>query len=381
MLARNLREALKKAQNVGVVEERVQLFDDCEVVVRNLRPDEYEAIHAEIKELDGMAYLFGFQLGHVKRAIVELNGQDFRDVQFVDDEEDDPKKPGQTKMVKLELSAWLAKNILSSWGKEAVYITYRKVEDAVARAEKRAKDGIEFITPEESDEDKYRRLLGELKEAEASLPDKLVENILDEKGYMLKTTAEEAKRAMERMDAIARENAAKAAPPQPQPVQAPVPVQAQQAPAPHPVQQAPAPTTGPDLEALMRGRQPMNQMVEDVPQPVIISPMPRYAPVPAGKQSPPPENVHPSLQGAIAGPALHGSAAIRGARQAALEADADQVGALEASTGQLPPKPAEIPILERRQDPIDPKVAAAMIDRKPQGGLNPHYRAFQRPKL
>ena len=83
--ARTLRESLQKARNIGIVEERLQLFDECEVVVRNLRPDEYEAIHAECKELEEIAYLYGFQFGHVKRAIVELNGQDLRGVEYVED--------------------------------------------------------------------------------------------------------------------------------------------------------------------------------------------------------------------------------------------------------------------------------------------------------
>src|SRR5271168_4471963 len=69
--ARNLRESLAKAKNVGIVEERFQLFDECEVVVRNLRPDEYSEIDAECKDLDGIDYLYKFQEGHVKRAVVE----------------------------------------------------------------------------------------------------------------------------------------------------------------------------------------------------------------------------------------------------------------------------------------------------------------------
>ena len=77
--ARNLRESLKKAKNVGIVEERVSLFGEIEVVVRNLRPDQYEAINDDCKEEEDLNYLYGFQTGHVKRAIVELNGQDLRE--------------------------------------------------------------------------------------------------------------------------------------------------------------------------------------------------------------------------------------------------------------------------------------------------------------
>jgi hypothetical protein len=378
--ARSLRESLKKARNIGIVEERVQLFDDCEVVVRNLRPDEYEAINAEIKELDGVTYLFGFQFGHVKRAIVELNGQDLREVQFIEDEEDDLKRPGQTKTVKLELADWLAKNILSTWGKEAIFIIYRKVEDAVSKAEKRAKEGIEFLTPDETDEDKYRRLVGEMKELEAGLPAKIIERVLDEKGYMLKTSAEEAQSAMARLAALSHEQAAREAavvppPPQsqaprPQPVQTPIP-QPMAQPMAQPVAQQ-----GPNPDDLMRGRQPMNQMDVDVPQPYIVSPAPRNGPTPAGRPSPtpPPENVHPPIQGGIPGPALHGSAALRGAKHAALEQEADQSGAISgAPTSPLPVRPTEVHTIEKRQTPIDTKAVAGLIDRPAVGGLNPHY--------
>ena len=386
MLARSLRESLKKARNVGIVEERVQLFDDCEVSVRNLRPDEYEAIHAEIKELDGMPYLFGFQKGHVKRAIVELNGQDLRDVKFVEDEEDDPKRPGQTKQVKLELADWLDKNILSTWGKEAIYIVYRKVEDAVSKAEKRAKDGVEFLTPEETDEDKYRRRVGEVKDLEQNLPSKIIERVLDEKGYMLKSTAEEVKRAMERLEGV-REHplkaaqeaqAAQPAPPAPvQQPQAPPPVQPPpvRIPVPQPAPQPPV-QAGPDPSTLMQGRQPLNQATDDVPQPYIVSPSPQNSPVPAGRPSPAPapDLVHPPLQGAIPGPALHGSAAARGAKQAALEMEADASGAMAGPSQQLPARPTNVPTIEHKLPPMNPALIAGNIDPKPRGTLNPHYR-------
>ena len=391
MLARSLRESLKKAQNVGIVEERVQLFDDCEVAVRNLRPDEYESIHAEIKELDGMPYLFGFQKGHVKRAIVELNGQDLRDVQFVEDEEDDVKRPGQMKTIKLELADWLDKNILSTWGKEAIYIVYRKVEDAVSKAEKRAKDGVEFLSPEETDEDKYRRLVGEVKDLEQNLPSKIIERVLDEKGYMLKSTAEEVKRAMERLEGVrehplkAAQAAQAAAPPAPvQQPQAPPPVYVQppsqpvqpppvRIPAPQPVQ------AGPDPASLVQGRQPMNQGTDDVPQPYIVSPSPKNSPVPAGRPSPapPPGQVHPPLQGAIPGPSLTGSAAARGAKQAALEMEADASGAMSGPSQQLPARPTNVPVIDQKLPPMNPALIAQNIDPKPRGSINPHFRSHK----
>ena len=376
--ARTLRESLQKARNIGIVEERLQLFDECEVVVRNLRPDEYEAIHAECKELEEIAYLYGFQFGHVKRAIVELNGQDLRGVEYVEDEEEDPKKPGTMRPVKLELADWLAKEYLHTWGKEAIYVVYRKVEDAVERAEKQAKNGIEFLTPEETDEDRFRRIVSEAKDLTGSLPDNLVNHILEENGLMLKSTAEEVKRAMEQADALAKEQQQAAqATPAASPAATPA---AQAAPPPRPPPASPIITPapveqGPDPEALMRGRQPMNQADADIPQPFIVSPGQRQVPTPAGPRQPgppPPEQVHPPI-GAIPGPTPHGSAAIRGAKAAALETQADASGAL-GTPGVLPQKPTEVPVIERKQAPVDPKAAATVMDPKPRGGINPHYR-------
>jgi hypothetical protein len=379
--ARALRESLQKARNVGIVEERFTLFGEIELVVRNLRPDEYEHINKDCADQEGLDYLYAFQEGHVKRAIVEVNGQDLREVQFVEDEEEDPKKPGTTKTVKLELADWLYRNFISTWSKEALYVVFRKVEDAVGRAEKKAKDGIEFISPDESDEDRFRRIVGELKDLEDNLPVKLVDHVLEEAGYMRKSTADEIKRAMDKATQLAREEEAarKAAAGEGSPPPAPA-ASAPPAPpaAPPPAAPVAAAPSGPDPNDLMRNRQPMNQAAVDVPQPVIISPGARQVPVPATRQPqpgpPPPDQVHPPIQGAIPGPALHGSAAVRSAKHAALEAEADAAGALQGEGGQLPPKPTDVPIIERKQTPIDPKAAASVIDPKPRGGINPHFR-------
>jgi hypothetical protein len=366
--ARALRESLQKARNLGIVEERLTLFDDCELVVRNLRPDEYEQIQAEIKDENGIEYLYAFQLAHVKRAIVELNGQDFRDVQFVEDEEEDPKKPGQMRTIKLELADWLVKNVLGTWSKEAMYVAYRKTEDAVEVAELKAKQGIQFLKPDETEEDKLRRLVGEIKELEDSVPAKLYDHVLDESGFMRKSTAEEVKRAMEKADQIARDAAKKAGgggdggPP---------PVAASPAPA-QPPQAPPAPPVAAQTpnENLMRDRVPMNQVAVDMPQPVMVLPTPRQAPTPATRNPPPgpppPEQIH--------GPMPHGSATQRASWNAALEADADAAGVIVSPGGALPTRPSEVPVLEKKQPKADPAAAASVIDPKPKGGINPHFR-------
>jgi hypothetical protein len=358
--ARTLRDSLQKAKGVGLVEERFTV-DDCEVVVRNLRPDHYEDILADCKGREDVAYLNAFQIGHVSRAIIELNGQDFRDAEFVDDEEPDPKKPGQMKPVKLPLHTWLEKNVVGTWGKEAVYVAYRKVGDAVEKAEKQSQVGIQFLIADETPEEKFRRVVGEMMELREEVLPTIVERVLDDHGLMLKTTAEEAKLAMEAantlaQEQIARDKAAAAVVESPLPEQAPVP-------------------------DIMRTRQPLNTAPRDIQRP----------------DAPPPQNVVPAVRGpapplpadavaahAIQGPAVVGSAAARAAQMAALELDADQVGALvgepqqqqayNLATGQM----SQVPMLEHKQEQSDPKQAATIIDQPPRVGLNPHFRPPRR---
>jgi hypothetical protein len=393
--ARTLRDSLQKAKRVGIFEEPFTL-DDLEVVVRNLRPDEYTAIVDDCKDRDGMAYMEAFQKGHVSRAIVALNGQDFRDVDFIDDEEPDPKKQGQMKPVKLEVHRWLEKNILSTWGKEAIYVAYRKVGDAVDQAEKKSQEKIEFRVEDETPEEKYRRLIGELTALQEEVPGPIVEKVLDENGYMLKTTAEEAKRAMEAAGALAweqisKEKAAKEAeeaaavqplhPPIHQaihqtPAPAPPPAQVPQAAPPQaqPLQQAPVATSD-----LMRNRQPLNTSPVEVTQGP-GKPPPNIVPATRAPVTPPPQDASYMLQ------EVH-PLAQRGAKMAALEAEADLVGALGTAPPVVPVRPdisdqtvKPTIVLERRQ-PKDPQAIMSALDQPPKAGINPHWRPSNNRKL
>lgn len=355
--ARTLRDSLQKARGVGIVEERFTI-GDCDVVVRNLRPDEYESILQDCKGLEDVAYLNMFQLGHVYRAIVELNGTDLRDVQFIDDEEPDPKKPGTKKAVRMELPQWLAQNVVATWGKEAVYVAYRKVGDAVERAEKQSQEGIQFLAADETSEDRYRRLVGEMLALHEEVPLVIVERVLDENGLMLKTTAEEVKRAMEAADALAREEIERQ--------------KAKEEPIPEPPA-APPLVESPTPAELMRRRQPLNTGAVEVP----VAPG-RQTPnvLPATRQ--PPQGLPDATPAeAIQGPPLAGQASTRSAHLAALEAEADMVGALQ---NQPPPgfdpslRPQVVPIIERRQEPLNTAEAARIIEQPPRVGLNPFYR-------
>ena len=201
--AKKLHEALSKARNVGLVEEAFTI-EDCDLVFRNLRLDEYSAAIQDCNGLEGTDYMNAYQTAHIARAIIEVNGTDLRDVEYVEIEEDDPKTQ-RTKKVRLELHKYLLDTLLKTWGKEAIFIAYRKFGDVVELAERKAKEGITFIIPDETDEEKYRRLLLEAKELEGGLPGSLVDSILGEAGFVRKASQEELQRVEERASQLAKD--------------------------------------------------------------------------------------------------------------------------------------------------------------------------------
>lgn len=330
--AKKLSAAIDKARGVGLVEERVTI-GECEFVLRSLRPDEYDSIIEDTKGFEDIAYVHAYQKGHVCRAIVELNGIDLRETRFVEDEEDDPKKPGQTRTVNLELHDWVNKRILSTWGREAILVAYRKLGEIVVEAEKKAKEGITFRTPDETDEEKFRRLLGEAREAAEDLPPDLAVRVLGEFGYQHATTEEEVKAAAERLASV-----------EPMPEEAPV-VEPEAPPEPFPAPLSP--------EEVMRARTPLNRVAEGrVPQVLNTPPV--------------------DLESA--------ARPQRTAQIADLEGD-PALAPAPPPTAVLPPptRPSEVATLERKAPVLDPRAAAAIIEKPPTGGINPRYRPPQRP--
>lgn len=376
--AKTLAGAVEKARDLGIYEELVQLSEECGVCLRSLRPTEYDLALAECKGLEGMEYLYTFQKSHVSRAICELNGQSLREVKFVEVDEPDPKDPNKVKSVKLELYAYLRKYLIDTWSKEVLYVAYRKFGDIVAEAERRSKEGIKFVIAEETQEERLRRLLGEVREVEAELPPELADRTLVEFGYMHHTTAEQAKNIDDRLASVASPETAAQAP-----------------------QVAPeAPTAAvPDPVRLMRTRMPLNRTVEETPLPP--APAPRWAPqtdtatsqaagaapqrvVPGAAPSPVVQPRAAQAPAVLSNPQTLGGPApmSRSARIAALEAGADADTTMTAglltgsSMGHLQTAQVDdVPVLTgRSNDKPDPATVIPTIDNGPKVGLNPLYR-------
>jgi len=337
--AKDLTASLDKAKNMGLVEEG---FDLCghHMVVRNLRPTEVEAVLEACKGLEDLPYVNAYQREHVSRAIVELDGFDLRETDFIDDEEPDPKKSGTMKRVRIERHKWLADKLVFSWGQEVIFTIYRKIGDCSIKADKEAKLGVVFLTPDETAEDKYRRLLGDLKEIEDDVPATLLDKTLDEFGLMRKSTAAELEAAQEKLSTLKQEEDAKAreeAPPEEEPL----------------------PPISPVAQA-MANRKPLNQPEEAAPPERVV----------------PQERPKPFVQA----PAVTSA---RTAQLAALEGDADVVGVLTdqmlGAQPKLPVKPQEVAELGGSRPIIDParaaQAVASIIDQPPPAGINPRFRS------
>jgi hypothetical protein len=284
---------------------------------------------------------------------------DLRKTKYVEEEEPDPKDPIKLRKVKTELHAYLLKKVISTWGKEVQYTAYRKFSDVLELAERKAKEGVEFLLEDESDEERYRRLLLEAKECESDLPDSLMDHILEEHGLMRKTTAEEVKAAMERTDKMAREDAET----DPEAKKA---EEVEEAPKEPEVKATASETPEATPEPKEVVRQPLNQT--------------------PGKQ--PPKDPHQTLQQVIEArrkaPVQNGQKegdsknVSRAAEIAALESGAGiGVEGELSSDKEIPvqqePKP-EVAELRKKQDPVDPKKVATIIDQPPVSGINPRFK-------
>lgn len=393
--ASSLSAALAKARNVGTVEDSFTL-EGCEITLQNLSPDEYSAVLHECQGLDDVDYLHTYQKQQIARSIVEINGVDLREVKFVEDEEVDPKT-GEPRSFKIEKHTFLIKNVINSWKKEAVFTAYRKFTDVVEMAERKAKENVTFLLPDETAEEKYRRLLLEAKECEEDMPPSLIEHVLDEMGFMQKSTAEEARAAMEKADKFAREQEEKTKP--------------------DPEVAASEPESNPDFEYegtkeladrdyVRENRLPIDpeEQVQTDPvetpgvrleEPLPTTPEPPPAPAPKAK----PTDPHQTLQAAIAARRQQAAPTptpvkadpqgaetkSRAEKIAALEADAANTG-LPMNTFTAPDG-KEIPVYRmpgqdqgvieiRKQEKVDPQ--AVIVDQAPPAGINPRYKPQKR---
>jgi len=353
--AKRIEAALERAKGVGEVEEPFTVMG-CAVTLQSLKPADYEAINQETSELEDLAYLNAFRVGHLSRSIVELNGLNLRKVDYVEVEVEDPRTK-DLKPVKVERHAYLRDFVLSTWGKEALDVGFRKFTDLIAKSEKAAEEGVEFVNVDEQPDEKLRRLVAEAKQLMGEVPRELVERILTEHGLVLAVTKEEAATLdakLTKMEAPKlREELYEERPAVRQVVERPVPDE-------RPVERTSLPSQAAQVvpEDLMRNRVPV---------------------VTSTARQPLPSTVLPVVQSAPAQPL---SAPPRSQQYADLEAEADaELGGVLPMVVKPPSSsaPTEVYSMQDgvaqvgRQLPVDPTVAR-MVDAPPRGGINPRFK-------
>ncbi len=342
--AKKLGRVLHKAKEVGRAELDFTL-DGMSLVLQSLRPQEYVDINDDTKELEDIAYLTEWRRAHLCRSLVEVDDQDLRGIDYIEDdvESTDPKGTVTVKTVKFPRYIWLRDNLLSEWGKEAIDVAFRKFTEVVELAEKKAARGVDFAAVDETAEDKFRRQLGEALETAADVPGDLVAKTFEALGLTAnQVTKKDMEAANERLAKFAEET-----PDEPRRYHSPIQVERPEE----------------DLEEAVplippQGRQPLNRVAPVIQQETVVKTR-SVPPVPVPVQTSQP------LKG-------------RAAEYASLEAEAGMDAGMDIVGGTQPATPEQLRRLQASQQ--QPKLAtptAVVLDAPQRGGINPR---FQRPQ-
>jgi hypothetical protein len=322
MKANRLKAVLEKARNAGQVEESVTIAG-LDLVLTSLTAQTLATIHDELKDVSESAYAVEYQIEHVCRSIVEVDGTSLRDASFIEVDADEAGGPP----VKVERHQWLRDNLVSTWSYDMVQVAFRKVLDVIASATQLANAGVQFKVEAETDEEKFRRLLGDLKEAGGELPGDMREAILKEEGLLVAASKAELEDLRERAKTWTKPEQVPPEPEEPEP-----PVRA-----PQQIQEVALQGIASDPAAQ---RVPLNQTPIRDPVPVNL---PDQQVVTANRRpgAPPPDQVHDLSK--------------RSARFAAIESMHDE------------------PVVMQPDPRVDQDGVRTIVDKPPAAGVNSKY--------
>lgn len=327
MKANRLRAVLEKARNAGQVEEAVTIAG-LDLVLTSLTAQTLATIHDELKDVSESAYAVEYQIEHVCRSIVEVDGMSLRDATLIEIDAEEAGGPP----VRVERHQWLRDHLVSTWSYDMVQVAFRKVLDVIASATQLANAGVQFKVEAETDEEKFRRLLGDLKEAGGELPVDMREAILAEEGLLVAASKAELDDLRERAKTWTKPSEDAGETDTPAAGEPASPVRAQQ--------QLVAAAAPPSAAEPVSQRVPLNQTPIRDPVPVNL---PDQQVVTANRRpgAPPPDQVHDLSK--------------RSARYAAIEA-------LEND-----------PIVMQPDSRVDQEGVRAIVDKPPVAGVNAKY--------
>ena len=290
-----------------------------------------------------------------------MNGIDLREVDFVEVEEEvkdqktgevatDPKT-GQPKVriVKLERHEYLRTNLLNGWPREVLEVAWRKVGDIIKLADEKSREGVKFLIPLETPEERLRSLVGDVREAMQDVPDGLLTSILEEAGLMRTSTAEELKKAMEKADELRREQE----PPQATPWTPPQPTSPQ-----------------PSAQELMQQRTPLNASPQAAPPPSPPPPGPPQVPGATATRAKQIEAMEGGLDLDVpvpppGDPSMTRRHVVPGAQT--------QPNAPHLQTA-VPPAQGATVLSQKGREQVDLQQFNKIVETRPTGGINPRFR-------
>ncbi len=150
------------------------------ITLRSLSKNEYDEIAAEMvgfetsdsNESKKAQYITEYCYRHLSRSIVEVGGVNFRGVSYVDLGHE-----------KVPVQLFLKENFLSRLSHEAFNVLWNKFNEVVEQGEKKNRQGVVFITPDERPDEKIERLLKEASLLLTEVPESLVKRILEKYDY------------------------------------------------------------------------------------------------------------------------------------------------------------------------------------------------------
>lgn len=246
---------------------------------------------------------------------------------------------------------------MASWSQEAINSAFRKFGDVIEKAEHKAVEGVEFRIPDETPEDKFKRLLMEAKELEGQIPFELVGRILNEIGYMSKSSREELETVDKRLARMASE------------INSGGPVEGLQ----EGSSQDTTSTPSQPQAAPRAVRVPLNQIPVSVPVPTAQT---------TSRAEPPEDRPRPQIQLSpeVLRRSREAEALDGGLGATSYQSEVERLNnitstpAIQSSTRVAESVPSGSVVAASTATRADPSSIGSILDRPPTAGVNPRYR-------
>jgi hypothetical protein len=177
--SRSLSSALGRILTNSVFEDTFP-FLGTTVTLRNLTKEEMDTIAEELVEVSAttekgnknVQYITEYIIRHLQRAIQQIDDADLRGVGYILNEDGE----------KEEVFLYLRNHFFKQLSSEGFSILWEKFSAHTTECERRSREGIKFITPNERPDETIDRLLGEVATHGKDIPSSLLRKLLEKHG-------------------------------------------------------------------------------------------------------------------------------------------------------------------------------------------------------